>query len=84
MQLWGQITELLGGIFSGFFYKKVLDQTGDLNHRKVREHEIQFRLGEILLNYAELHLYLDKHLSLDAGNEKGTCCSYLHTAIDED
>ena len=75
-----------GRDFSGFSIKKGVDPTGDLNNRKGKNMKIQFRLGEILLNYAEAAFYLDKPSeALDAVNEiRDRVALPLHTAIDED
>ena len=75
-----------GRDFSGFSIKKGVDPTGDLNNRKGKNMKIQFRLGEILLNYAEAALYLNKNdEALNAVNQiRERVALPLHTEIDQE
>ncbi len=73
-----------GRDFSGFSIKKGVDPTGDLNNRRGKNMKIQFRLGEILLNYAEAAFYLNKNdEALNAVNKiRERVALPLHTVID--
>jgi len=75
-----------GRDMSGFSIKKGVDPTGNLNHRTGKNMRIQFRLGEILLNYAEAAFYLNKpDEALDAVNKiRERVALPLHTEIDEE